>query len=227
MQHHWLKHWMLVYTIIAVVLFILLSISVALFTVLPGDVAIIQAVQSFRSPWLDLVMTAIGLPGSPPQTLFVNALVILIVFLCRLRPEALTLLIFIPGYGTIGTLIRCGIDRPRPFPEVAYILDPNKDRGCRFPSGHTANFIVMLGFLIYVGLILLPSTWHRNLLLALYSAYIVLMGVSRIYVADHWPSDVLGGVLLGSIFLVCMIAFYEWVRVRFAGLLKPQKRIGP
>jgi membrane-associated phospholipid phosphatase len=41
------------------------------------------------------------------------------------------------------------------------------------------------------------------------------MGVSRIYIGDHWPSDVLGGVILGSIFLVWIVLAYRWLEARF------------
>jgi hypothetical protein len=68
---------------------------------------------------------------------------------------------------------------------------------------------------VFVGSTQLAPSWHRNLLLRLCGLYIVLVGVSRIHTGGHWPSDVLGGVLLGSIFLVWMILFYEWLQVRF------------
>ncbi len=64
-----------------------------------------------------------------------------------------------------------------------------------------------MGFLIYIGLTRLPPTWHRNYLFAQYASFVALMAVSRIYVSDHWPSDVVGGVWLGTIFLVWMILF--------------------
>lgn len=211
----WKYRWAISYTSLASVLFLLLTFAADNHPYLPGDITITRALQALRSPWLDQVMILVGLPGDPPQTLVLNALVVLIVFLCRMRLEALTLLLFIPTFGTVSTWIRCGIDRARPTADLVLVLDPLKDRGCSFPSGHTANFIIILGFLMFVGLTRLAPSWHRNLLLCLYGLYIVLMGVSRIYIGDHWPSDVLGGALLGSIFLVWMILFYKWLQVRF------------
>lgn len=203
------------YTIGAIILLLMMTIAVYNQPYLPGDVSVTRALQSLRSPWLDAVMTLIGLPGSPPQTVWLNASVVLILLLCRLKPEALTMLIFIPTFGTVSTVIRCGIDRARPSADLVDVLDPFKDRGCSFPSGHTGNFVIIMGFMIFIGLTLLAPSWHRNLLLWLYGLYIALMGISRIYVGDHWPSDVIGGELLGSIFLVWMVIFYQWVKRRF------------
>lgn len=209
------RKWLLAYCAVASALFLLLTFAVAQTPELPFDVPIEHAIQSFRNPGLDLFMQAIGLPGSPPQTLLFNALLVIIVFACKMIPEGITLLLFVPGYGTISTIFRLAINRARPSPDLFFVFDPSKDRGQSFPSGHTGNFIIVDGFLIFVGLTLLPPSWHRNLLLVLYALYMVLMPISRMYVAEHWPSDILGGILLGSVFLVLMILFYEWVRARF------------
>ncbi len=136
----WKYRWAIGYTFLASVLLVFLTFAVAKYPYLPGDIPITQALQAMRSPWLDQVMILVGLPGDPPQTLVLNALVVLTVFLCRMKPEALTLFLFIPTFGTVSTWIRCGIDRPRPTADLVLLLGPLKDRGCSFPSGHTANF---------------------------------------------------------------------------------------
>jgi len=49
----------------------------------------------------------------------------------------------------------------------------------------------------------------------LFGILIALVGVSRIYVGEHWASDVLGAYLLGSVTLVAIIQFYIWGKTRF------------
>jgi undecaprenyl-diphosphatase len=46
-------------------------------------------------------------------------------------------------------------------------------------------------------------------------AMIALIGPSRIYLGQHWASDVLGAYLLGTLTLVANIAFYRWGKSRF------------
>jgi undecaprenyl-diphosphatase len=55
----------------------------------------------------------------------------------------------------------------------------------------------------------------RTLLLALLSVFIGLVGVSRIYLGQHWASDVLGAYLLGSLILAGVIFLYQWGKRRF------------
>jgi undecaprenyl-diphosphatase len=74
------------------------------------------------------------------------------------------------------------------------------------------GFYGFLWFLIYT---LLKRSWLRTLLLILLSTLIALVGISRIYLGQHWASDVLGAYLLGSLCLVAEIELYRWGKSRF------------
>jgi undecaprenyl-diphosphatase len=62
---------------------------------------------------------------------------------------------------------------------------------------------------------LLKPSLKRSLPLVVFGGLIVLIGVSRIYLGEHWASDVLGSYLLGSLTLVVIIQFYLWGKTRF------------
>jgi membrane-associated phospholipid phosphatase len=76
------------------------------------------------------------------------------------------------------------IGRPRPF-----------DPSFGFPSGHATAAATFFGAVIYLAGSLRPParTWVR----ALAGLAIVLVGLSRVMLRAHWPSDVIGGVALG------------------------------
>jgi undecaprenyl-diphosphatase len=52
-------------------------------------------------------------------------------------------------------------------------------------------------------------------LLVFFGGLVILIGISRIYVGEHWASDVLGAYLLATLTLVAVIWFYRWGKTRF------------
>ena len=85
-------------------------------------------------------------------------------------------------------LIKPLVGRIRPFavnPAVTLLVKPPLDAS--FPSGHTAASFAAVGALYFMG----DPLWKPALALALVIAF------SRLYLYVHWPSDVLGGLLLG------------------------------
>ncbi len=208
------------YLVAASALFILLAVLVAHTPYFPIDLAFTRFIQSFRNPTLDLFMKLVGLPGYWPQTIVLNAIFVLILYFCRMKWAALAILVVGSFTGLSGTLLRYTIDRPRPSPELVWVAQKIENGHFSFPSGHVVGFTAILGFMIFLGLMQLKPSWHRNLILALYALYIALVGVSRIYVGEHWATDVLAGYLYGSICLVLMILFYRWLERRFSKPLK-------
>ena len=63
-----------------------------------------------------------------------------------------------------------------------------------FPSGHTLRTIFILGY-VWAMADRLPGAWRRWLQTALATGAL-LVGVSRVYLGEHWTTDVVGGVLL-------------------------------
>lgn len=84
--------------------------------------------------------------------------------------------------------------------------------GWSFPSGHTMNSLVCYGILLLVFAPALRSGAQRAVT-ALAVVVVLAIGLSRIALGAHYPSDVLGGWLLGSLWLVlATVAFHRWRR---------------
>ena len=73
------------------------------------------------------------------------------------------------------------------------------------------------GFLFFLSYVLLKRSRLRVAALVVFGWLIALIGVSRVYLGAHWPSDTLGAYLAGGIWLVLMITVYRRLKARQAG----------
>ncbi|MBX5456182.1 MAG: phosphatase PAP2 family protein [Thermogemmatispora sp.] len=198
-------------------LFALLAWWVHAHPVLTIDVAITREFQEEQSPWLRTLMLAISFIGSVP--LLAAGLVLvtaILLWLGRLRLEALILLGNCLSSELLNRTIKLLVARPRPSPTLVEVLQAAS--GASFPSGHVMAYVAYWGLLFSYGLILFQGrSWWRILLLLLSGFFIVMVGPSRIYLGDHWASDVLGGYLLGGVWLSLWLLLY--LRLRERGLL--------
>jgi membrane-associated phospholipid phosphatase len=163
------------------------------------DVAVTHWIQSWRTPWLIACMYAVRWPGYGPQAVLLPAVVALPLVVLGLRREALWV------FGTLivaglNALVKLPIARPRPTADLVEVFFQMSDYS--FPSGHTAQYTALFGFAFFLVYALARRSRWRSALLALLALPIVLVGLSRIYLGQHWFSDVLGGYALGTLFLV-------------------------
>lgn len=106
---------------------------------------------------------------------------------------------------TLSTLLKLALRRARP-----HNLDIRTFgvRSYSFPSGHAFGTVIFYGLFSYLDLRYLSHPWNLMISLTLW-VLIAVIGVSRVYLKAHYPSDVAGGWLLGllSLFLVVNFAF--------------------
>jgi membrane-associated phospholipid phosphatase len=113
----------------------------------------------------------------------------------------------------INILVKDLIQRPRPTAGMVNVIDTLNSYS--FPSGHVMYYLGFLGFIGFLVFSLMKPSLKRSLFLVLIGIPVLLIGVSRIYLGEHWASDVLGAYLLGSLTLVVTIQFYRWGKTRF------------
>ncbi len=113
-------------------------------------------------------------------------------------------------------LLKSFFDRPRSA--LGYFTETSGS----FPSGHAASSVAIWGMLFYVAwrARLMPATTAG--LMAITLAF--LIGLSRVYLVEHYLSDVLNGYLVGGLWLIVGVAFCEWRRVASGPELPPYRR---
>jgi len=152
--------------------------------------AVALPIHHLRGPWLTLVMGGLTLLGS----FWCLALVVLLVLLWpRFGGRDKTVFL---SLGLLEGILNGGLKswfgRPRPGPDYAPMVE---EKYFSFPSGHSMGSLCVYGFLAYLLCRHYPR-WRwpiRGLALLV----ILAVGVSRIYLAAHYPGDVVGGFAAG------------------------------
>ncbi len=198
----------------AVAAFGMLVVLIHTTPLLPLDVEITRTVQSIRSPAFSALMQAISWPGFAPQTLIIPAVTALLIYVFGWHWEGLAALAAALLSGAVNEAVKLLIQRPRPSADLVQVFASLDSYS--FPSGHVMFYATFFGFLWFLGFTLLKRSWKRSLLLVLLAIPILLVGLSRIYLGEHWFSDVLGAYLLGSLTLTMAILLYRWGRPRFS-----------
>ena len=179
----------------------------------PIDLQITRALQSINSPLFAELMRLISWLGFSPQSFIISALIVFVIYSFGFHWEALTASVAALLPPVINVVIKELIRRPRPTVDSVHVFQMLDSYS--FPSGHVMFYVGFFGFIWFLIFTLLKRSLIRTLLLTFLGSLIVLVGISRIYLGQHWASDVLGAYLLGSIMLVGIIQFYRWGKKRF------------
>lgn len=182
--------------------------------VLNIDVLITKEFQENQNPILHGTMAFVSFFGN--IGLLFSGLVLLAVlffWFVRLRLEAVVMAVEVIVSGILNVVIKVLVNRPRPTAKLVDVFQIAT--GQSFPSGHVMSYVAFFGLLFSFGVILFSgkSWWHR-LLLIVPAFFVVTVGPSRIYLGDHWASDVLGAYLFGGVILGITIWIYLNLKAR-------------
>ncbi len=152
------------------------------------------------NPSLDIIMQIITESG---ETLYMLVFASLMLLIKKTRRIGITLMILIVLSTLLTGYIKCGIDRDRPdfdyegapFPvkisRDTFALFCEGGSNASYPSGHAARAII---FGMVLGYALSERFPRGSYLLLLYP---LLVSISRVYVLQHFPMDIVGGTILG------------------------------
>lgn len=168
------------------------------------DEAALRWLAAARTPWLDVVALQVTALGNS-ATLVVVALVAgAVLWSARRRVSVALLLLSLATGAGMNTILKQVFHRPRPqvVPHTVEVMSAS------FPSGHAMVSAVTYGTVAYlVGRMGRGSfrwvTWSGAALL------ILLIGLSRMYVGVHYPSDVLAGWLGGAAWTALLVLIFR------------------
>ncbi len=170
------------------------------------DLSVALAVQ--RAPHMLWPARVISVFGNRWHPHALTAATILLLCGRGRRTEAAGLLLSAGGGSLVNTLVKLTVARPRPGAALVTIY--GQSAGKSFPSGHVTFYVCYFGFLFFAAYAVLPRhIWARRLALISTATLVATVGLSRVYLGAHWPSDTLGAYLLSGLWLATALHLYR------------------
>ena len=210
---HWRARLFQGYLIAATLGFAVLFVLASQFDYFPIDLSITHAVQFLNAGWFATLMAAESYIGYAPQAWVLVVVLAGLFFLYGLRWEGVMAALAAFGGSALVTAIKFIVRRPRPGADLVAVV--NQLNSYSFPSGHVVFYTTFFGFLLFLFYTLFKPSPGRALVLVVNGLLIALIGLSRIYLGNHWASDVTGAYLLGSVWLAVCVSLYRWGKPRF------------
>ncbi|HST54185.1 MAG TPA: phosphatase PAP2 family protein [Pyrinomonadaceae bacterium] len=196
----------------ALAAFAVLAVLAHAYAYFAWDLSLARSIQSNDSRAFAAFMDWASVFGNRWTPHALTVATALAFFIRRRRSEAAGLVLSAGGGSILSNAFKLLVARPRPTAELVGFAYQSSEKS--FPSGHVIFYVCYFGFLFFVAYALLPrGSLARRASLVLAALPVAVVGVSRVYLRAHWPSDVLGAYLLSGVWLAFSLAIYRrWKR---------------
>ncbi|WP_282940953.1 phosphatase PAP2 family protein [Paenibacillus sp. RC67] len=174
------------------------------------DRTIISFIQGLESPVHTSIMKTFSFIGAGTPAAILT--IVISVFLYKVlghRRELFFFLGILLSSWLLNELLKLMFHRARPT--IHRIAEAT---GYSFPSGHSMAAFTLYGALSFLIWRHIPTRWGRVLLLFCSVVMIGMIGISRIYLGVHYPSDVIGGYLASGSLLTLFIWLFQRIQER-------------
>ncbi|MDP9038651.1 MAG: phosphatase PAP2 family protein [Acidobacteriota bacterium] len=176
------------------------------------DLRIMGFIHAHATPSLTLLARGLSWIGSPSVLVPVICATAAILWLRGLRRDAALLSLGIGGSGALDLALKLHFRRVRPGVPWALATE----HSFSFPSGHSVGAVVLYGLLTYLVWSRLHDLWERTAVVLAALLLVAGIGVSRVYLGVHFPTDIAAGYAVGMLWLLPLIAGSEFLARRKA-----------
>jgi undecaprenyl-diphosphatase len=168
------------------------------------DRRILLSIHQWATPPLDSLMLALTWLGNPEWVVAVVIATLAGFGLTGRYAEMRMFTIALTGAFVLNTGMKLIFAKPRP--ELWPRLIP--ETSFSFPSGHALGSMVLYGALAFLLSKLFPQ--KSRIFYSVASVVIGAIGLSRLYLGVHWPTDIFAGYSVGFLWVMINIAFFNW-----------------
>jgi undecaprenyl-diphosphatase len=159
-------------------------------------------VHGFASQPLTLLMNFVTVLGS---TLFLSTVFVcvFIIFIRKNRKRpAILITMTMAGAVILNFVLKVSFARARPVP----FFDTPLPSSYSFPSGHALFALCFYGALAWIFASMIRKHWLKSLIWVAAVFLVLLIGISRIYLGVHYPSDVIAGYAASIVWVITIIS---------------------
>ncbi|HEX7980938.1 MAG TPA: phosphatase PAP2 family protein [Gemmatimonadaceae bacterium] len=169
------------------------------------DVAALQWLGAHHTPWLTTIMTEVTPLGTGIVVMTIVGVTTAFLWHTEHKISAQLLLAATAGNIILNNVLKLYFDRARPsvFEWQTHAASSS------FPSGHAMSATVVYGTVAYLLARLQKHGWSRAITLVTAIIMIALICLTRLYLGVHYPSDVLGGIIVGLAWAAFCMATLE------------------
>ncbi|MGG3306448.1 phosphatase PAP2 family protein [Paenibacillus lautus] len=213
------QRWIFLISMISLIGFITLAALVKRQGLETFDMAIITTVQAWEQPLITDIAIGLSFIGSIGPVIMLCLIVIAVLYwVLGHRVEILLLIVVVFGSSILNVLLKWVFQRARP--DIHRLIEIT---GYSYPSGHSMAAFSFYSVLAYLLWRHIDSRAGRGTLLSISVVMILGIGLSRVYLGVHYPSDILGGYLAACAWLGFLVRSYE---KRMGKRANPEDRIG-
>lgn len=185
--------------------FCVMAVLVSKQTIVHFDSTIISFVQGFEASRLTPIMKFFTFIGGTKPMVGISLLVLILLYkVLKHRSELILFVAVIAGANVLFVSLKLLFQRERP--DLHRLIEVSN---YSFPSGHATNAFALYGILTFLLWRHISSRLGRTILIILSVFMILSIGLSRIYLGVHYPSDVIAGYFISACWLTFAIWFYQ------------------
>ncbi|MEH7401772.1 phosphatase PAP2 family protein [Gottfriedia acidiceleris] len=188
----------------------LMALLVSNHSIYHFDSTVINFIQGIESPVITSFMKIITFLGSSVFIILLSISILYFLYkVLNHRSELILFFAALIGSNILCVLLKLFFHRARP--DLHRLIEIS---GYSFPSGHATNAMTVYGILTFILWRNIRTKSGRSLLIITSLIMILLIGISRIYLGVHFPSDVIAGYFTGGFWISTAIWYYQRYKER-------------